>query len=289
MEVVWLLLVLGGVAAWMMSGYNHLQALSQRIGESRSNIENSLATRSDLITQLFEIAKENGVHEAQIHTAVAQLESHPGGLAGAGFEGLMNVMTPINRAYPDLKASEGYKTLMEQLRQVEEMILSRRDRYNAVVREYNTAINSLPTLLYARPVGFSEAPYYDNKNPETLALFQAASGEKMREAIFSVSKAIAEKSSQVGESLIDESRQISVKTASTVVARGRGIAEYGRKKLGRGPADGEPGVDESVAIQAEAAEDEAHGRSGATEPREDHKADAAEENVPAGEHRKADA
>jgi LemA protein len=234
MEVVWLLLVLGGVAAWMMSGYNHLQALSQRIGESRSNIENSLATRSDLITQLFEIAKENGVHEAQIHTAVAQLESHPGGLAGAGFEGLMNVMTPINRAYPDLKASEGYKTLMEQLRQVEEMILSRRDRYNAVVREYNTAINSLPTLLYARPVGFSEAPYYDNKNPETLALFQAASGEKIREAIFNVSRVIADKSTEMGGALIDESRQISARTAKTVMARGRDIGQYGRKKLGHG-------------------------------------------------------
>ena len=234
MEGYWLLLGVVAISVWIMSGYNQLQSLSQRIGESRSNIENSLATRSDLVTQLFEIAKENGVHEAQIHSAVAQLESQPGGLSGAGFEGLMNVMTPINRAYPDLKASEGYQTLMGQLQQVEERILSRRDQYNAVVREYNTAVNSLPTLLYARPVGFTEAPYYDNKNPETLALFQSASGEKMREAIFNVSKAIAGKSSEMGGTLIDESRQISVKTASTVLARGRGIADYGRKKLGRG-------------------------------------------------------
>ena len=289
MELLWLLLVMGGVAAWIMSGYNRLQALSQRIGESRSNIENSLSTRSDLITQLFEIAKENGVHEAQIHSAVAQLESHPGGVAGTGFEGLMNVMTPINRAYPDLKASEGYQTLMGQLKEVEEMILGRRDRYNAVVREYNTAVNSLPTLLYARPVGFTEAPYYDNKNPESLALFQAASGEKMREAIFSVSKAIAEKSSEVGGSLIDESRQISVKTASTVVAQGRGIAEYGRKKLGRGAARSEDAVDEPVAVHTEAGQQEAEGRSESAEPREYRKADATGENAQAGEDRKTDA
>ena len=56
----------------------------------------------------------------------------------------------------------------------------------------------------------------------------------MREAIFNVSKAIAGKSSEMGGALFDESRQISVKTASTVLERGRGIAEYGRKKLGRG-------------------------------------------------------
>ena len=74
-------LILIAAAFWMMSGYNHLQALSQRIGERRSNVENSLTTRSDLVTQLFEIAKENGVHEVQIHTAVAQLETHPGALA----------------------------------------------------------------------------------------------------------------------------------------------------------------------------------------------------------------
>ena len=74
---------------------------------------------------------------------------------------------------------------------------------------------------------------YDNKNPETLALFQAASGEKMREAIFNVSRAIADKSTEMSGTLIDESRQISAKTASTVMARGRDIAHYGRKKLGR--------------------------------------------------------
>ena len=157
------------------------------------------------------------------------------------------------------------------------MILGRRDHYNAVVREYNTAINSLPTLLYARPVGFTEAPYYDNKNPEALALFQAASGEKMREAIFSVSKAIAERSTDVGGSLIDESRQISVKTASTMVAHGRGIAEYGRRKLGRGTVGGDESGDEPVAVPADA------------DPQEERRADSAGESSPGGEARKTDA
>ena len=228
-----MLLVFVAVAFWIMSGYNRLQSISQRIGESRSNIENSLTTRSDLVTQLFEIAKENGVHEAQIHTAVAQLEGRPGGLSGAGLEGLVNVMTPINRAYPKLKASEAYRALMEQLQQIENTILTRRDHYNAVVREYNTTVNSLPTLLYARAVGFTEAPFYDNKNPESLALFQAASGEKMREAIFSVSRAIAERSTEMGGTLIDESRQLGARTAETVVTRGREISDYGRKRLGQ--------------------------------------------------------
>lgn len=240
MAVLWLLMVVV-ISVWLVvRGYNRLQWLSQSIGESRSNIENSLATRSDLVTQLFEIAKENGVHEAQIHSAVAQLESHPGGLGSAGIEGLMNVMTPINRAYPDLKASEGYMAVMGQLQQVENEILSRRDQYNAAVRVYNTTVNSLPTLLWASTVGFAEAPFYDNKNPETLALFQGNSGEKMREAVFNVSIAIADKSTEMGGALIDESRQIGVKTARTVIARGREIADYGRK-VGRhqAPDEGE--------------------------------------------------
>ena len=134
---------------------------------------------------------------------------------------------------------------MGQLQQVENEILSRRDQYNAVVRTYNTAVNSLPTLLWAGTVGFTEAPFYDNRNPETLALFQANSGEKLRQAVFDVSKAIADKSTEVGGALIDESRQIGVKTASTVLERGREIVRYGRKS-GRSsvPDEGEmPGED----------------------------------------------
>jgi len=191
---------------------------------------------------MFEIAKEIGVSEAEIYSAVAQLESHPGGLAGAGIEGVMNVMTPIQRAYPDLKNSAGYMTVMDQLQQVENEILSRRDKYNAGVRAYNTTITSLPTLLWAGQVGFREAPFYDNKNPETLALFQGNSGEKMREAIFNVSKAIADKSTEMRGTLIDESRQIGTKTASTV----REIASHYGRKAGRQRAsvEGETSRDE---------------------------------------------
>ena len=238
MEILIWLLMLVAVAMWLvMRAYNRLQWLSQSIGESRSNIENSLATRSDLVTQLFEIAKENGVQEAQIHSAVAQLESHPGGLASAGIEGIMNVMTPINRAYPDLKASEGYMILMKQLQQVENEILSRRDQYNAAVRMYNTTVNSLPTRIWAGSVGFAEAPFYDNKNPETLVLFQGNSGEKMREAIFNVSRAIADKSTEMGGALIDESRQVGIKTASTMIARGRKIVHSQRQAGGHQALD----------------------------------------------------
>ena len=187
-----LVLLVGGlfVGLWIFVGrYNRLQALAQLINENRSNIENSLSTRADLVTQLFEIAKENGVHETQIQTAVAQLEKQPGGLPAAGMQGVVAAMAPITRTYPKLKANKGYDRLMSELRIVEDRILARRDQYNSTVREYNTAINSLPTLLYARAIGFGDAPYYDNDDPASLALFQAASGEKMRDAVFNVSSA----------------------------------------------------------------------------------------------------
>ena len=233
MEGYLLLFVVVGAAVVIMSGYNRLQSISQRVSESLANIQNAVSQRHGLVEQLFKVVQEYGVHESQIHTAVAQLESQPGGLANAGIESLTNVMTPINRAYPDLKQSANVQHLLAELERIEDRILQRRDQYNAVVRVYNTEINSLPTLLYAKPLGFTDARFYDHENPESLALFQPASGEKMREAIVGVSKAIAEKSTQVGGALIDESRQISVKAASTVMSRGRDVTDYGRKKLGR--------------------------------------------------------
>ena len=65
-------------------------------------------------------------------------------------------MTP----YPQLKASENYKTLRDDLLETENLIAGYREDYNRSVQDYNTAIQLFPTLLVSSLFGFSEEQFF---------------------------------------------------------------------------------------------------------------------------------
>ena len=63
-------------------------------------------------------------------------------------------------AYPELKASENFLRLQEDLTDTEDKISAARRYYNATVMRFNTAIQSIPGILYARPLGFSAREFF---------------------------------------------------------------------------------------------------------------------------------
>ena len=60
----------------------------------------------------------------------------------------------VAEAYPELRASENFLRLQEDLTDTEDKISAARRYYNSTVMHYNTAIQSIPWLLVARPLGF---------------------------------------------------------------------------------------------------------------------------------------
>lgn len=62
----------------------------------------------------------------------------------------------VREAYPDLKANQNFTNLQTQLEGTENRISTERERYTQAVKEYNTAINKFPTLIYAGWFGFKE-------------------------------------------------------------------------------------------------------------------------------------
>ena len=66
----------------------------------------------------------------------------------------------VAEAYPELKASENFLRLQEDLTDTEDKISAARRYYNATVRDLNTKIKSFPNVLVARPMGFSEEEFY---------------------------------------------------------------------------------------------------------------------------------
>jgi len=67
----------------------------------------------------------------------------------------------VVEAYPDLKASAGFRQLHESLVGVEDKLQNARRYYNAVVRDFNTRIQSFPDLFIARTFGFAEREFFE--------------------------------------------------------------------------------------------------------------------------------
>ena len=150
--------------------YNRLVRWRQNVRESWSAIDTELQRRRDLIPSLVEVVRGYAKHEKDTLEAVVQARSLAAESEGdinrqAGeetklTERLRQLLAVVER-YPDLKASDRFLDLQQQLVDTEDRISKARRFYNANVREMNTRVSSFPGNLIAGPFGFSEQPYFE--------------------------------------------------------------------------------------------------------------------------------
>ena len=75
--------------------------------------------------------------------------------------GCLKTLFAVSEAYPDLKANQNFLDLQNQLKRLEEDIANSRKYYNAVVREFNTAIQVFPSNIIANIFKFTSKPMYE--------------------------------------------------------------------------------------------------------------------------------
>ncbi len=167
----WLWIVLAAVGVLVLVaayGYNRLVRLRNEAGTGWANIDVQLQRRADLIPNLVEAVKGYAAHERGVFEEVTraraalQQASTPGSAATAN-EALTTALGrlfAVAEAYPDLKASESFLRLQEDLTDTEDKISAARRYYNATVMRFNTAVQSVPWLLLARPLGFREREFF---------------------------------------------------------------------------------------------------------------------------------
>jgi LemA protein len=165
-----ILLVVAAMAVWTGVIYNRLVGLRNRAASSWSDIEVQLKRRHDLVGNLVETVKGYAAHERRTLEELAAARSRATGAEQAGpreASAAESVLTTrlqpvfaLAEAYPDLKASRGYQDLHHSLIELEDDIQNARRYYNAVVRDLNTRIQSIPDVLVARPLGFGEGDYF---------------------------------------------------------------------------------------------------------------------------------
>ena len=153
--------------------YNKLVALDQDVIQSWAQVENQLQRRNDLIPNLVEVVKGYASHERTVFTQVSEARARLAGVIKLGsradkivaakeLDSALSRLLAIAENYPNLKASENFIRLQDELAGTENRIAVERMRYNRSVQTYNTAAKKVPTVLFINWYGFDRAkPYFE--------------------------------------------------------------------------------------------------------------------------------
>ncbi len=173
-------LVTGLVLAVCVVGYyyNGLVRLRNQGNESWSGIDVQLKRRYDLVPNLVEAVKGYAGHEKEVlqrlvearNSAVACSNVEERAKAEDSLTGAFRSIFALSEAYPDLKASEGFRDLQKSLIEVEDHIQLARRYYNAVVRDLNTACESFPSVIVASLFGFKQRQFFQIEESERAAV-----------------------------------------------------------------------------------------------------------------------
>jgi LemA protein len=169
--VLWLWILLGVVALLFVAavlGYNRLVRLRNEVETGWANIDVQLQRRGDLIPNLVEAVRGYAAHERGVFEEVTKARAELQRAGGPGAAGEANDLLTVAlgrlfavaEAYPELKASENFLRLQDDLTDTEDKISAARRYYNSTVMHFNTAIQSLPWVLVARPLGFRAKEFF---------------------------------------------------------------------------------------------------------------------------------
>mgnify|MGYP001128703043 CR=1 FL=1 len=155
---------------WMIAIHNRIIALRNHLRNAWAQIDTELKRRHDLIPNLVETVKAYATHERDLFERIAEARNlaesdrvRPGVHTQNEKQVTQDLgrLMAVSEAYPDLKASEHFLRLQEELVETEDRIQLARRFYNGNVRDWNTLIESFPSMLVARAQGCEAENYFD--------------------------------------------------------------------------------------------------------------------------------
>lgn len=172
MELLWLWIVIGIVAIliiFVWATYNALVRLKIRVDEAWSDITVQLKRRLDLIPNLVKTVQGYAKHESGVFQKVTEARTAAMGANTVGETAASeNMLTDalkslfaVSEAYPDLKASQNFVELQQELTDTEDKIQAARRFYNGGVRDLNTKIKLFPGNVFAGMLGFTTREFFE--------------------------------------------------------------------------------------------------------------------------------
>ena len=157
------------VIVWLVSLYNKLVKLRNNRENAFADIDVQLKQRHDLIPQLIETVKGYMKHEDGVLLKVTEARTRAVNASGiddkiVAEQELSSAMSGFNisvEAYPDLKASNNFLQLQEEMSDIENKLAAVRRYFNSATKELNNAVEMFPSNIIAGSFGFGKATFFD--------------------------------------------------------------------------------------------------------------------------------
>jgi LemA protein len=167
--IIGVIVVLFIILMFILSTYNELVRLRNRVENAWAQIDVQLKRRIDLIPNLVEVTKGYAKHEsATLEKVVAARNMAAGATnieesieANNQLTGALKTLFAVSEAYPDLKANTNFLQLQNELKETEDKIMYARQFYNDTVTRYNTKIQMFPGNTIAKKYNFTAKPLFE--------------------------------------------------------------------------------------------------------------------------------
>ena len=170
---MWIIYILVGIIIvlifWLIGVYNALIRLKNQTDEAWSDIDVQLKRRYDLIPNLIETVKGYATHEREVFENVTKARAQAMGAqnpeekgkAENMLTGALKSLFAVAENYPQLRASENFAKLQDELSDTENKIQASRRFYNGNVRDFNTKIQVFPNNMIAARLGFKNREFFE--------------------------------------------------------------------------------------------------------------------------------
>ena len=150
--------------------YNSLVRQDQTADEQWAQVQTQYQRRFDLIPNLVESTKGFFEQERALFELITNARAQYAGArtpneqtqAASQLESAFARLLVIVESNPQIRSNETIAQLMDEIAGTENRVSVERQRYNRVVRDYNTAVKTFPGSFVANMFGFDERAYFES-------------------------------------------------------------------------------------------------------------------------------
>jgi LemA protein len=172
------------IALWIGGTYNSLVGLDEGVDNAWGKVQSAYQRRADLIPNIVQTVKAYTDYEGPLLKDITEARASVGragtpkelAAAGGAMDSAISRLLVTVENYPDLKASENFLSLQDELAGTENRVKVERDNFNNAVKGLNVKTRRFPSNIIAGWFGFEEKEYFESeegadKAPEVGEMF----------------------------------------------------------------------------------------------------------------------